>query len=296
MIRKSTRLRCLTFGMRCFVKPALAYLGSPEGSERRFERVAPLLFSVPKGTETTDFGPCKRVTFGTPRQGRAIFYIHGGAFVAGSSCSYRAMAGRLAKRTGAPVFLADYPKLQDAPFPAAPLAVLKAWDHLLAKGWAPNQIVLMGDSAGGNLVFGLLAQLLERGETPAGVVAFSPWVDLTLRGNSLSENARKDPFLPVRRMPELIDLYLAGASADHPLASPVFAAFPNPPPVLIQVGEDEILRSDAEKMAQKTAAKLQVWPHVPHVWQIFDGRLPEANAAMREAAAFVQMAFDKVNR
>lgn len=278
------------------VKPQLARFGTPDRAARNFERTAPLLFSTPKGTIVADDGPCARVTWGTPNAGQAVLYLHGGAFVAGSRHSYRAMAGRIAKRTGATVFVADYPKLQQAPFPAAPHAVLAAWDHLLDQGWEPHQIVIAGDSAGGNLVFGLFATVLQRGQRPACVVAFSPWTDLTLSGDSIQTNAKSDPLLPTSRMVEAVELYLDGADPSHPLASPLFADFPNPSPTLIQVGATEALLSDAQRMADKLGATLDVWDHVPHVWQIFDGRLPEANAAMRAAATFIQTSFANAKR
>jgi len=296
MAKKSLRLRCLTFGMRLFMKPKLKYFGSPQSTERGFERMARWMFSVPKGISVSDTGPCAQVTFGTPAAAQAVLYLHGGAFMAGSRRSYRAMAGRLAKRTGATVFLADYPKLQNEPFPAAPNAVLAAWDYLISQGWSPHQIVIAGDSAGGNLAFGLLSAVLQRGQRPAGLLAFSPWTDLTLSGESLKTNARRDPFLPASRMAEATSLYLDGADPADPQASPLFAKFPSPPPVFIQVGADEVLFSDAERMASHVGATLDVWSNVPHVWQIFDARLPEATAAMGKAAAFIQTSLDKAKR
>lgn len=292
----SKRLRFLTFVMRWAVKPKLRKTGTPEAAKKTFERAAPFLFSVPKGIVETPDGPSMRITVGPPKPDRAILYLHGGAFVSGSQRSYRAMAGRLAKRTQTTVFLADYPLLQDAPFPAAPTAVLAAWDHLIVTGWAAHQIVIAGDSAGGNLVFGLLSTLLQRGENPAGVLAFSPWTDLTLSGETLTTNDAVEPLIPVTRMQEAVDLYMAGADPAQPLASPLFATYPNPPPVLVQVGSDEVLLSDAKGIAQATDGTVDIWPHCPHVWQMFDGRLPEANAAMRKTAAFVQSSLDNASR
>ena len=296
MTRPSLRLRALTFGMRYLVKPKLRRTGTPERANRDFERAAPFLFSKPKGTINEDGGLYERVHVGTPRPNRIILYLHGGAFVTGSRNSYRAFAARLAKRTDATVCVADYPLLQDAPFPAAPNAVLAAWDDLIANGHAPENIVIAGDSAGGNLVFGLLSKLLSRGQTPAAVVAFSPWMDLTLSGETIVANETRDPIIPVSRMQEAVDLYLAGADASDARASPLFADYPNPPPILIQVGADEVLLSDSKRIAEKTGADVQVFDHVPHVWQIFDGRLPEANIAMRKVAAFVHTSFESANR
>lgn len=295
MTRPSYRLHALTFVMRWAVKPKLKRTGTPQTANRDFERAARYLFSKPKGLMAHDDGPVLRVSAGNPTPDRAILYLHGGAFFTGSRNSYLAMAGRLAKRTKTTVFIADYPHLQDAPFPAAPDAVLAAWDHLIAGGWKPDQIVLAGDSAGGNLVFGLLSRLLLAGIRPAAVLAFSPWTDLTLSGDTITTNAQIDPLIPVNRMQEAVDLYLAGADPTHPFASPLFADYPNPPPVLIQVGADEVLLSDTTRIATRVAAQVDVWPHVPHVWQMFDARLPEANAAMRKAARFVQTSFDNAS-
>ena len=295
-MKRSLRLRALTFGMRYLVKPKLARSGTPETAFRDFERVAPLLFSTPKGTTSSQDGPSLRVEVGTPYPNRAVLYLHGGAFVCGSVRSYRAMAARLAKRSKAAVFLVDYPLLQQDTFPAAPDFALAAWDHLIATGWAPHQIAIAGDSAGGNLAFGLLAQVLARGQRPAAALGFSPWGDMTLSGETITDHMEIDPLLPVGRMQEVVDLYLDGADPKDPKASPVFAQFPDPPPVLIQVGANEVLLSDCKRLAELTGATLDIWPHVPHVWQIFDARLPEANDAMRKASAFLQSSFESARR
>ena len=258
MSTPSIRLRLLKFGMRWLVKPKLRRTGTPEKANHDFERAAPFLFSKPKGLKAINNGPSSRITVGTPIAERAILYLHGGAFVTGSRRSYSAFAGRLAKRTKAIVFLADYPVLPDAPFPAAPLAALNAWDHLIATGWKSHQIVIAGDSAGGNLVFGLLSTILARNERPAAVLAFSPWTDLTLSGETIATNHNQDPLIPVGRMQEAVDLYLNGADPMLPLASPQFADFKDPPPILIQVGADEVLRSDSARMGKETGGTVDI--------------------------------------
>lgn len=292
----SLRLRALNVVMRRLVKPKLRRTATPDIAHRDFERAAPFLFSVPRGTRLDHSGPITSVTCGTPEPGRAILYVHGGAFFTGSARSYRAMAARLSKRCRVRVFLADYPLLQTAPFPAACDAVRRAWDDLRRQGWSADQIVVAGDSAGGNLAFGLLATLLEEGERPRAAVGFSPWADLTLSGHSIQANRQSDPLIPVSRMQEAVDLYLDGAAPSDPWASPVFSDFPDPPPVLIQAGAEEVLLSDAQRLAIKTKAQLTVWPGCPHVWQMFDPRLPEARSALREVADFVQTSFASDNR
>jgi acetyl esterase/lipase len=89
---------------------------------------------------------------------------------------------------------------------------------------------------------------------------------------------------------------MGGRDPAQPLASPLFASYPDPPPILIQVGSDEVLLSDSKGIALATGATLDIWPDCPHVWQLFDGRLPEANAAMRKAAEFIHSSFESAKR
>jgi len=294
--RPSLRLRLLNLGMRWLARPSLRRTAEPEVVNVRFERMAPYIFSAPKGLVQTKEAGIPVMAVGAVPPDRIVLFLHGGAFVTGSSRSYRAFAGRLSQRAGIKVAVPDYPLLQQASYPAGPKAVLAAWDRLIKAGYRAENIVLAGDSAGGNLVFGLLSTLLQRGERPACVIGFSPWTDMTLSGDSLTTNARRDPLLPVDRMAEVVDLYLCGADAAQPLASPVLADFPNAPPTLIQVGAEEILLSDAERIAHKMGARLEVWPDCPHVWQMFDPRLPEARDAMRQAAEFIQTSFESASR
>jgi epsilon-lactone hydrolase len=144
----------------------------------------------------------------------------------------------------------DYRLAQEAPLPAARDDAVAAWDALMAEGHGPGDIVLAGDSAGGGLALGLLSELCARATPPAGVVAFSPWTDLTFSGASVAENAARDPLLPAARAAELVGM-IAGADADDPRLSPLFAAYSGGVPVLIQASRTEILRDDAVRMADR---------------------------------------------
>jgi acetyl esterase/lipase len=160
-------------------------------------------------------------------------------------------------------------------------------------GWAPGRIVLGGDSAGGGIALALLARLCARGTPPGGLYAFSPWVDLTLSGASMAENAAADPLLPAARIGELVAAIRGALPADDPRLSPLFAAFPGAPPVLLQAGQSEILRDDTLRMiarleAEGAEVRLRLWPDTPHVVQIFGDWLPEAREGRAEAAAFVR--------
>ena len=294
------RLRILNFWLHYLVRPVLSFQSSPARAKRAFEFVAPWVFRGPPHichlTETIDDLTLNWVSVGRTTPRRVILYLHGGAYFAGSGASYRGLLGRISKLTGIRICAPDYRLLQDAPFPAAFEDAVLAWDLLIAKGYRPQDIVLGGDSAGGGLMLALLAHLTQRGQQPRAAFAMSPWVDLTLQGKSLT--TKQEVLLPVSRMDEVVDRYLGSAARNDPRASPLFAKFDRPPPVLIQVGSGEALRDDAVRMADVLgdAADLRVWQDVPHVWQMFDGYIPEARKALEEIAEFVQTSFAIDNR
>ncbi|WP_291838140.1 alpha/beta hydrolase [Limimaricola sp.] len=289
--------------MRRVGKPQLRRTRTPEDAARNFDRAARHWFRVPPYTLhlVDDQGavPLHWISSGPVARGRVILFLHGGAYLSGSPRTHLGLHARLARLTGAEVCAPDYRLLQTAPFPAAFDDACAAWDALMTRGYRPENIVLGGDSAGGGLMLALLAELTRRGTPPAGAFALSPWVDLTLSGDSL--RAAPEAILPVERMAEVVQYYLHGAEPADPRASPLFANFAAPPPVLIQVGSEEALRDDATRMATHLRAAggevtLEVWPDVPHVWQILDGWLPEARQALIRLADFVQTSLDSVSR
>ncbi|MFP4451296.1 MAG: alpha/beta hydrolase [Rhodosalinus sp.] len=299
----SLRLAAMNAALRAVAKPALARTGTPERARRDFERIAPLLRGPAHLREIRRPGPPPLgwLSAGPVPAGRAILWFHGGAYVAGSLRTHRGMLGRLSRLARTEVCAPEYRLAPEAPFPAAFEDACAAWGLLRAQGLAPGDIVLGGDSAGGGLALALLSRLLEEGERPRAAVLFSPWVDLTLSGASLRENARADPLLPVERIEELVDIVAPEADRRDPRLSPLFAPFRAPPPVLIQASRTEILRDDARRMATRLRAAdgrvhLDLWPDTPHVWQILDGWVPEARAALARAGDFVQTAFAETMR
>jgi acetyl esterase/lipase len=298
----SRRLRLLNLICARVLRPRLVRTPSPRAGAADFARMARMVFRRPRYLcAVPDLGaPVRmtRVTCGAAAVGPVVLYLHGGAYFSGSARTHLGLAGRLARLAGVEVAVPDYRLLQAAPFPAAFDDALAAWDHL-RRGRAASDIVLAGDSAGGGLALAVLAHVLARGERPAGVVVFSPWTDLTLSGGSLGSAG--EVLLPVERMAEVAEQYLAGAEVRDPRASPLFAGFACPPAVLIQVGSGEALRDDAVRMAEVLRAAggvvdLRVWEDCPHVWQLFDGWIPEARAALREAAGFVQTSLARARR
>jgi len=293
--RVSLRLRLVNLFLRLFEKPYLAWEKRHTRARRRL-RFASRFFLGPwraRYHETELAGLPAIEARCDPAGPGTLLWFHGGAFVLGSRRTHRKLAGALACEGACRVLLPDYRLAPEHPFPAAQDDALACYRALL-RDCPADSIAIGGDSAGGGLAFSLLHAIGAEGlPKPACILAFSPWTDLTLGSPWLERNARADPMLPASRMREVAALVLAGADARDPLASPVFGAFDNPPPALIQVGDSEILRGDAEAMAERLKASggevaLQIWRGTPHVWQIIAGWLPEADAALEAAGVFLR--------
>ncbi|MFY0309867.1 alpha/beta hydrolase fold domain-containing protein [Leisingera sp. D0M16] len=296
----SWQRRAINAWMRYGMKPVLQVTSSPQLARRVFELAAPLFCPALPFTRVLRRPapvPLYLVSAGQTRSRQIILFLHGGAFLAGSARAYQGMLSRLSYASGLEIAVPDYRLLQEAPFPAAYDDAMAAWQSLRGMGYAAGDILLAGDSAGGGLALALLGGLLAEGERPAGLIAFSPWCDLTLSGASIQANQAKDVLIPTGRMKEVVEQYLAGADPADARASPLFADYPDPPPVLIQAGDVEVLLSDSQRMAERLQAaggsvRLSLWRGVPHVWQFMAGHLPEGQEALEEAAAFAVSALD----
>lgn len=292
----SRRLAALDLFLRLVAKPRFARVREPAVARAEFARLARLAFRAPPylvRLPATVGVPGLWLWSGPVRAEAAILYFHGGGYIAGSPDTHAALAGRLSRLSGLRAFAPDYRLAPEHPFPAAFEDAVTAWEGLLARGYAPGRIALAGDSAGGGLALALLAELCRRGTPPAAATLFSPFCDLTGSAPSIRANAGADAMLPAERFAELADLFLAGAAPEDPRASPLFADFPAPPPVLIQASDVEILQDDAVRAAERLrqaggAVTLSICRGAPHAWQIFDGWVPEARAALAEAAAFLR--------
>jgi acetyl esterase/lipase len=225
---------------------------------------------------------------------RVVLYLHGGAYVLGSSRAYREMTSRVARASGARTLVVDYRLAPESPFPGPIEDATEAYRWLLAQGIAPSSIVIVGDSAGGGLTLATLVALRTAGvPLPAGVVCISPWVDLECTGGTMETKADVDPLCTKKSLLEEAALYLNGASPRHPLASPLYADLRGLPPLLIQVGTEETLLDDAYRLNDRARSsgidvRLDVFDAMPHVWHVFASYLPEAQDAIDQIGKFVK--------
>ena len=284
--------------LRWTEKPFLTNAQSAAALRRSFQFKAALFFHGPLGARHRwrDLAGAPSLR-STPRHAvgqRTILYFHGGAHVFGSPRTHGAMLGALAVRSGARAVLPRYPLAPEGPFPAAVDHCLAAYRALLAEGVDPASLIVGGDSAGGNLAFGLLRELLAAGDPlPAGVFGLSPLLDLGFTGESFLGNAAADVVLPASRIWETALGYLDGHPAEDPRASPIHAEFEGAPPVWLCVGDTEILQDDTMRVAERLRAagvpgELTVAPDLPHVWPIFHNILPEGRQTLDQLAAWIK--------
>lgn len=224
---------------------------------------------------------------------RTLLYLHGGGYNAGSITSHLPLTGSLALTAKARVLAIDYRLAPEHAFPAAVEDALAAYRWLLKGSAQANQIVVAGDSAGGGLTLSLLLSLREKGlPLPAAGVCLSPWTDLTCSGGSWETNATIDFMLKRVTTLKAAKLYLGDADPRSPLASPLFADLAGLPPLLIQVGSEEVLLSDSTLFADKASlagvdVALENWKGMQHVWQYSVNMLPEARQAVNQIGKFI---------
>lgn len=243
--------------------------------------------------ETIADVPCEWIGDAKSRQDTVLMYFHGGGYVFGTLDAYRDIGWRLARASGMRVLTVDYRLAPEHPFPAALEDATNCYRSLLDAGIAPDKIAIGGDSAGGGLSVALLINLRNLGlPLPAGCILLSPWTDLSMSGDSVSHNAAVDPMLSGESLEKMAAHYLGKRDRRAPLASPLFGDLAALPPMLIQVGSLEVLKSDSERLADKIRGAggeviLEVWPGMFHVFQVFAARVPEGKQAIAKLGAFL---------
>ena len=225
---------------------------------------------------------------------RTIYWLHGGGYCIGSINTHRGLLARISAASGARAFAIDYRLAPEHPFPAAVEDAVAGYRWLLSTGVDPAQIVIGGDSAGGGLTVAALVALKEAGQPlPAAAVCISPWTDLALTGESLVSKAEADPMITIDGITRVRDAYVGQADLRAPLASPIYAELSGLPPILIQVGENEVLLDDSTRLAERAEVAggdvtLEVWPEMIHVWHFFAEMLPEGQQAIERIGGWVR--------
>ncbi len=222
---------------------------------------------------------------------RAVLYCHGGGYTSGNLGYSKVLASKLTQRTGFDVLAFEYRLAPEFPYPAALDDAEKVWDYLMHLGYGARDIVVAGDSAGGNLALALCHKLKAEGRMlPGALLLMSPWTDMTASGVSYEQRRDFDPMLTVEYIQAVRKAYAGDCDLKSPLLSPLFGDFEDFPPTLIQVGSHEILYSDSEQLRDRmveagVTCRLEVWDDMWHVFQMFP--LKKSSYAMDSMAHFL---------
>ena len=235
--------------------------------------------------------PCEWLIPDQSSSDQVLLYLHGGGFVYGWTNMHREMVSHLARQMQIRVLVVDYRLAPEHPFPAALDDCTAVYRWLLQQGVAPQNIVMAGDSAGGNLTLTTLIKLRDSGSPlPAAAACLSPATDLTVRQEM---DRLRDPVLHRRALYAFQAAYVANHNTDDPLLSPVYADLRGLPPLLIHAGEDEVLRDDAIRIAELAQqagvpVRVEVYPRMWHVWHLYFSILPQAAHALDDIGQFLK--------
>lgn len=220
-----------------------------------------------------------------------VLYCHGGGYTSGNLGYARILAAKLANVTGYEVLTFEYRLAPEYQFPAPLEDAMKAWDYLMHLGYGAREVVVAGDSAGGNLALVLTMLLRDSGRLmPRRLVLFSPWTDMTASGKSYTERQDADPMITMDYIHAVRTAYAPNREFKSPMLSPLFGDYGSFPPVLIQVGTNEILMSDSVRLRDRLVqagipCRLEVWQDMWHVFQMFP--MKKAGQAMDSVGKFL---------
>jgi acetyl esterase/lipase len=305
----SLRSRAVAAGVRGLVRPYVGRMARRPLDERALRRAAAFdrmaaRRPAPKGTR------CEPVRFdgfgaewvhgrGVPaRRDKVILYLHGGGWISCGLNTHRPMVSWFSSAAGVPALSVDYRMIPAVPFEEEVEDCVTAYRFLLEdRGVPPENIVIMGDSAGGHLTFATALRARDEGlPRPAALVAVSPMLDMDVTGKLAHANMKLDPSAPGVLLEALVEGFLGHLDLADPAVSPIRADLTGLPPVLLTAGSTELLRCDSEIMARRLAeagvpVTLQIYDRQVHVFQLFGSLLPESRTAIAALGAFVGDAF-----
>ena len=271
--------------------------GATEGRRRSFERmvdgftidVAARYSRLNAGGVTSEW-----VTAESASDSRVVLYLHGGGYIIGSPRTHRPLMAELSQASKGRVLGLDYRLAPEHPFPAPVEDSVAAYRWLLSEGYDPARIAVAGDSAGGGLTVAMMVQARYLGlPMPGAAVCISPWVDMEGLGESMETRAAADPMVGKENLMISAKTYLGGSDPRAPLAAPLYADLRGLPPMLIQVGDAEVLLDDSTRLAgiareAGVEVEMDVWDDMIHVWHLFAPILPEGKQAISQAGEFIK--------
>lgn len=242
-----------------------------------------------------ELGGVRGLTFAPETDARegTVLYFHGGGYMIGSPSTHASLTSHLAAFGRVTVHSMDYRMAPEAPFPAALDDGVTAYRALLGLGIQPERVVIGGDSAGGGLALATAMRARDEGlPAPAGLYLISPWSDLTLSGESYTTRAERDPMVTREGLTGMAAAYAGGTALSDPGVSPLLGDLSGLAPMLVQVGDEEVLLSDSTGLAEKVeaaggAVTLEVFPEMVHVFQFFHPFLSVGRQAIADAAAWI---------
>ena len=283
-------VRTLLAAIRSKDQPPLAELRT------RYDGISKM-FTLPEDmtVETVQANgvPAERLRDAGTVPGRTVLYLHGGGYAIGSPVSHRHVAAAIVRAADATLVVPDYRLAPEHRYPAALHDSLAAYSWLLERGQDPAQLIVAGDSAGGGLALALMISARNQGiRLPAAAVLISPWVDLAGTGETLETLQARDPVVQKAGLIDMARHYLGDRDPRTPLASPLYADLTGLPPLLIQVGSEEVLLDDSLRLHRKAREQgvtttLEVWDEMIHVWHFFHPQLQEGRDAIRRVGQFI---------
>lgn len=224
---------------------------------------------------------------------KVILYLHGGGNNQGSAITHRKLVSHIVNESQVNALVLDYPLSPEYPFPSSLHNARDTYQWLIAAGFSPRDIIFGGDSSGGGLVLSLMLLLKKMNiQQPSKGFLLSPMVDYTLSGESINSCSGKDPVISLDDLKQTVSYYCSRNERCHPLVSPLYGDLKGLPPLLIQVGTDELLFDDAVRLSKHARAdavnvEIEVWKGLWHVFQSSAGKVPEAGMAIKNIARFI---------
>ncbi len=271
---------------------------SVEEQRAQFEMAVAMMTVAPEGVAWTEVDaggvPAIWADADEGSSDHVVMYVHGGGYVIGSATGYRNFTGQLASAVGCRVLSVDYRLAPEHPHPAAVEDSTTAYRWLLDQGFGADRLAISGDSAGGGLTVSTLLKLRDDATPlPVAGVPISPWVDMEGIGESMTTRAEVDMLVDEVGLKGMAEMFLAGQDARDPLAAPLYGDFSGLPPLLIQVGDEETLLDDSTRLAEAAESagvevRLDVFPEMQHVFQLFTGNMPEADEAVAQIGAWLR--------